>query len=127
MLYSGNNIGYYCACSRKLARTLAVEYNIAGRVAAYKYRVENVVNARKLALVLDNSGENTDGYLTLALALSAADEFYLAVCAVAVLNVLESYLCNTLGVYALRVNMLAECQGSENAYLAACVMAVNVC
>lgn len=108
MLYSGNDIRNNCACGRKLASALAVKYNVAGSVAANQDSVEYIVNARKLALVLDNSRENADRDLAALFALSTADELDLAVSAVAVLNVLESYLCDALGVYALGVNMLAE-------------------
>ena len=126
MLYSGNDIRNNCACGRELASALAVKYNVAGSVAANQDSVEYVVNARKLALVLDNRRENADRDLAALFALSTADELDLAVSAVAVLNVLESYLCDALGVYALGVNMLAECEGSQNAYLAACVVTINV-
>ena len=88
MLYSGNDIRNNCACGRELASALAVEYNVAGSVAANQDSVEYVVNARKLALVLDNRRENADGDLAALFALSTADELDLAVSAVAVLNVL---------------------------------------
>lgn len=126
MLHSRNDVGNNRAGSRKLACALAIEYYIAGSVAAYQDSVEHVINTGELALVLDNRREHTDGDLACFLALCAADQLDLCVSAVAVCNVLKGDLGDSLGVHAVGVNMLAECQRSKNTDLAACVMTVDV-
>ena len=122
-----DNVADDRARGRQLACASAVEYDIAYRVAAHENRVENIVNARKLAVVIDECGADyrIDVLAVLALARSA-EKLYNSAPVLGVFDILECYLGYALGVNLVGIDMLAEAQGRENAYLAAGVEAENI-
>ena len=110
----------------KLACTSAVEYYVADSVASDENGVENIVNACKLAVALDEGGRNHCAYLAVAVACGSADKLDYAAPGFCVFNVCKGNFCNSLGVDLVGINVIAEAERSKNTNLSAGVLTLNV-
>ena len=126
MLTAVDYIGYNCACCRKLACTLAVEYYIACAVASYHNAVELIVNVSKLALVRNEHRSNDNVNLAVRKTLNTADKFNYAMESLSVSYIFKCNFCNALCMYRVGINMLSVCKRCKNTNLAASVVTFDI-
>ena len=126
MLDAVHDVRNYRRGGGQLAGALAVEYDVAGAVAAYHDAVEYVIDVGELAFVRNKHRRDDDVDGVLVELFDGADQLDHAAPCFRIFHISRFDLGDTLGMYRVGIDMLAEREGGEDTDLAACVMTLDV-
>ena len=120
------NVTAHRACRRELARTSAVENNVADSITADHYTVVNIVDIGKLAVLFNGAGADEYRNIAFRKPFGIAEQFYNAAVFFGCCNVFKRYIAYALCIYLVGLDRFAECKVGKNTYFSASIFAVNV-
>ena len=126
LLYLVDQIAQDCACGRQLSGTTTIEHGLVHAVAPYHNCIEYAVYMGNQALVHHYHRHNRRQDLSVFQTLDCADQLDCAAEILCQLYIFQGDVADTLGVYLIRINVLAEYQRGQNADLPAGVVSVYV-
>ena len=117
------NVTAHRACRRELARTSAVENNVADSITADHYTVVNIVDIGKLAVLFNGAGADEYRNIAFRKPFGIAEQFYNAAVFFGCCNVFKRYIAYALCIYLVGLDRFAECKVGKNTYFSASIFA----